>query len=71
VVHLKGLIKSGTALGAFILPVGYRPALPVGFATVNHDVYGLVNVLSDGTVQCFGGYSSQWLDQISFYAPSA
>lgn len=35
-VHLRGLIKSGTANGIYTLPAGYRPAKTVMFATATN-----------------------------------
>lgn len=72
VVHLRGLIKSGTVgASAFTLPVGYRPAdgnLLIG--TISNGAVGRVRVSTDGTVMPESPSSNAWvaLDSISFRA---
>ena len=44
-VHLRGLIRSGTStLTAFVLPEGYRPLLYRHIVTVGNDAVGTVRV---------------------------
>jgi hypothetical protein len=51
IVHLKGLIKSGTiGTSAFTLPEGYRPPLTKRFACPSAGAYGQCDVGADGTV---------------------
>lgn len=51
-VHLEGLVKSGTlGLAAFVLPPGYRPSASRIFAVFSNNTVGMVQVGSDGTVQ--------------------
>jgi hypothetical protein len=50
-VHLRGLIKSGTVTAsAFTLPPGYRPEVNQVFGVVSNGAAGRVDVLTDGTV---------------------
>lgn len=55
VVHLKGLVVSGTSSVVFILPVGYRPTQTRLFATLSDHgtgyVVGGVFIYSNGNVQ--------------------
>ena len=72
VVHLRGLVKNGTASDIFRLPVGYRPArrelLPV---CIDPNIGGRVDVLTSGRVYRVSG-ASGWvsLDGITFRAGS-
>lgn len=69
-VHLKGMIKSGTiGQSAFTLPVGYRVAKTQYFSTCSSNAYGQVNVSSTGTVTPSVG-STSWisLNGITFRA---
>lgn len=51
IVRLKGLIKSGViTAGAFVLPVGYRPAQDAIFATAVSGAAGELRVLTNGFV---------------------
>lgn len=51
IVHLRGLIKSGTVgSAAFTLPPGFRPPLAETFAVLSNGALGRVDVASDGTV---------------------
>ncbi len=51
VVHLRGLVKSGTVGAAiFTLPAGYRPANQELFACVSNDAFGRLDVTSAGNV---------------------
>jgi len=51
-IELKGVIKDGTAgQSAFTLPVGYRPAAHLVFATDNNGGYASVIIEDDGSVK--------------------
>ncbi|NES77323.1 MULTISPECIES: hypothetical protein [Okeania] len=73
IVHLKGLVRNGTANTIFTLPVGYRPAARElhSVATYNNTI-GRVDIFSNGRVQRISG-SSAWvsLDGITFRAGSS
>lgn len=59
-VHLRGLIKSGTAgSNAFVLPTGYQPANEVIIAVManNGAATGYLAVQTDGTVQVNGSWA--------------
>lgn len=50
-VHLRGKIKSGTInTTAFTLPPGHRPVVSEQFPVASNGAFGVVDVLSDGTV---------------------
>lgn len=75
IVHLTGTVKSGTAITAFILPPGYRPASPkiLRWPVVNNSAFGIAEVNSGisataGGVLIYGG--NVWVDlsSISFRA---
>jgi hypothetical protein len=52
VVHLRGLIKSGTVGNtAFTLPPGYRPGVNETFSTISNAAVGRVDCLTSGAVQ--------------------
>ena len=68
IVHLRGLIKSGTiGTSAFVLPTNCRPANTLFIATVSADLFGKLAVYPDGNVTPANG-SNSWfsLDGISF-----
>lgn len=70
VVHLRGLIKSGSMQArAFTLPAGYRPPAREFFGTVSNALFGSVFVDPDGTVVPWSG-SNTWfsLDGLTFRA---
>lgn len=70
VVHLRGLIKSGSMqASAFTLPAGYRPPAREFFGTVSNALFGSVFVDPDGTVVPWSG-SNTWfsLDGLTFRA---
>lgn len=51
IVHLRGLIKSGTVgQPAFNLPPGFRPAVNETFSVLSNGALGRVDVLTDGSV---------------------
>ncbi|NEP94495.1 hypothetical protein, partial [Okeania sp. SIO2F5] len=73
IVHLKGLVKNGTANTIFTLPVGYRPAAQeLHSVATSPNAMARVDILSNGTVQRISG-SSTWisLDGITFRAGSS
>jgi hypothetical protein len=56
VVHLEGVIKSGTMTAtAFTLPAGFRPISQADFPMANNGAVGEVLVKTDGTVVPFTG----------------
>src|SRR5439155_8865031 len=75
IVHLRGLLKSGTVgSAAFTLPSGYRPANKQRFAQVANaggaDVLGTLDVDSSGNaVPAAGGNASLSLAGITFDTP--
>lgn len=51
IVHLEGLIKSGSVgSAAFTLPLGYRPAANVVFGVESNNSHGRVDVDTSGNV---------------------
>jgi hypothetical protein len=72
VVHLKGLIKSGTTTTAtplLNLPAGYRPSEIMIYIVVNSGGFGRVDVYPSGDVQILsGGNGFLSFDGISFRA---
>jgi hypothetical protein len=69
VVHLRGLIKSGTiAQAACTLPVGYRPQANELIVTAANGAFGFVNITSIGQVIPTAPSSNVWfsLDGITF-----
>lgn len=70
IVHLRGLIKSGTLQQTlFTLPTGYRPANTEFISTLSNNAIGSVLIAADGTVKPWDG-SSTWfsLDGVTFRA---
>lgn len=72
IVHIKGLVKSGTTSTAtviFNLPGGYRPLEDQQFATVSEGVFGDGRVMAGGDV-VFDHGTNVWfsLNNISFRA---
>jgi len=69
-VHLEGVIKSGTTTSPtslFVLPVGYRPSTRRKFATVSNGAFASVFIDSDGNVYYESGSNAEFsLDGISF-----
>lgn len=61
-VHLRGLVKNGTAVGTaiFTLPPGYAPAFREAFATVSNGVFGVVEVLTTGDVIASSGSTASF-----------
>lgn len=72
IVHLTGLIKSGTTTvgtNLFILPVGYRPTGALSFPTYSNDgaTIGTLQILSGGNVNIVTGSNVSFsLDGVSF-----
>ena len=68
-VVVQGLIKSGTVTSAaFTLPVSYRPALPLLFATTSNSLFGSLTVNADGTVVPTVGSNVSFCINCSFIA---
>jgi hypothetical protein len=73
-VHLKGLVKNGTATAnVFVLPAGYRPEKRLIFAGLHYDGQTLgcrIDVTEAGEVVAIGITSNSWLsfDNITFKA---
>ena len=70
VVHLKGLLKSGTlTASAFNLPAGYRPAENYNVGVAANAAFGYVLISANGAITPWTG-SNVWfsLDGISFRA---
>jgi hypothetical protein len=72
VVHLKGLIRSGSTTYDTViatLPAGFRPKARILTTTTNTSVYSRIDILPDGQVR-FMGSTNNWLslDTISFVA---
>lgn len=68
-VHLKGVVKNGTADTIFTLPVGYRPAERHVFATIaGGDTLGRLDVDPDGSVVRQAGNNAYFCMSISFLA---
>lgn len=73
VVHLKGLIRSGTLTSGTnlsVLPVGFRPLERKIFAVPAANTHCRVDVVPDGTVVILGCSSNAWLslDSVNFIA---
>ena len=73
VVHLKGLIRSGTLTNGTnltVLPVGFRPLERKIFAVPAANTHCRVDVVPDGTVVILGCTSNAWLslDSVNFIA---
>jgi hypothetical protein len=51
IVHLRGLVKSGTIpSAAFILPSGFRPQYPLYFPVASNNAFGMVIISTGGNV---------------------
>lgn len=69
VVHLRGLVSSGSGLPIFNLPVGYRPYAGCLFAVVANGAFGRVDVNSSGDVALVTGSNTYVsLEGITFRA---
>lgn len=71
-VHLRGVIKSGTAAAGtplFSLPTEYRPEEALSFATTSNSAFARIDIYPDGEVQIMAGSNvSLSLDGIMFHA---
>jgi hypothetical protein len=71
-VHLKGVVKNGTAAAnpIFTLPAGYRPAGDALVASGSNSAFCMVQITSAGVVSCLIGGNTAWvsLDNIHFRA---
>ena len=70
IVHLKGLIASGTLqAAAFTLPAGYRPSGTEVLTATSNESYGQVRINSSGQVIPFAGSNAYYsLDGLTFRA---
>lgn len=68
VVHLKGMVKSGTAATVFTLPAGYRPGGTRRWASVYNGAFGYVQVDASGNVTSSGSGGAIPLDVVQFKA---
>ena len=68
VVHIEGLVKSGT-IGQviFTLPVGYRPAKEFLISTNSNNAVARMDVYDDGTVVPADGSNVFYSIHVSFY----
>lgn len=65
VVHMRGLIKSGTVgATAFTLPAGYRPGVQLLFAIISNEAIARVDVKANGEVVVTNG-SNNWVSLAS------
>jgi lysophospholipase L1-like esterase len=71
-VHLRGLIKSGTAGSGnaiVTLPVGFRPSRRKYISTVSNSAFGVVEIFEDGTIYLSTGTNAfVSFDNITFLA---
>jgi len=68
VVHLKGVIVSGSNSVVFTLPAGYQPAHSLGEIVIRSTGPGSLRVDSTGTVQMSSGAGAATLDGVTFTA---
>ena len=69
VVHLSGLIKSGTiGLSAFTLPAGFRPAGRIAFGSCSNSAFGQLEIESNGQVIPTQGNNASFSINCSFLA---
>lgn len=68
IVHLKGLVCSGSSAVIMTLPEGYRPAGQLLFTVVSGNGFARIDVLNNGEVKLIGTYDSEYvsLTGISF-----
>ena len=68
VVHLRGVINSGTTgATAFTLPAGYRPPASCIFAVASNGAFGVVDITAAGAVSMTSVNNTYVsLDSISF-----
>jgi hypothetical protein len=66
-VSIRGSIKSGTiGLACATLPVGYRPLLAQGRATLSNGAFGVLTIDSAGAIVPFNGSNAQFTIDTSF-----
>lgn len=71
IVHVKGIIKSGTAtlgIPLLTLPAGYRPLATKNIPTVSNDVFGYFQISATGTLAIVAGTNSSFSIECSFRA---
>lgn len=68
VVHLKGLLRTGTAGPIFKLPAGYRPARALVEIAWRASGAAEIIISSDGAVDAASGSGSLDLDSLTFRA---
>lgn len=71
-VHLRGVVKNGTAVGTviFTLPPSYAPAFREVFAVSSNGSFGAIDVMTSGdVVASVGSTASFSLSGISFRTP--
>lgn len=68
-VHLRGLIRSGTAGTVFTLPVGYRPLFRRIYPCVSNQTIARLDVRADGVIE-LAAYNNAWvsLEGVTFKA---
>lgn len=69
-VHLRGLVKNGSAGNMFVLPVGYRNTKNQHFAAMAQGAFALIRIDINGTVQVSGHVGTAYVtvDGITFKA---
>lgn len=69
IVHVKGLVKSGTiGQDVFTLPGGYRPKQGMHLPTASNAAFGMIQVLSSGAVRAANGSNTYFSLEFSFPA---
>jgi hypothetical protein len=66
-VHVRGLVKSGTAITVFTLPTGFRPPFHEVFPNLSSSGFVYTDVLSGGAVRTHGASGFSSLDTIRFH----
>ena len=64
-VHLQGLIKSGTTTSGtafFTLPAGYRPGVRLIFPVTSNNAIARVDIQTNGDVTANAGVASNWVN---------
>lgn len=68
-VEVRGLIKSGANLTTIMqLPTGYRPAASLIMATFTNEVFGRVDVQSDGIIAAISTNPASLSINFTFFA---
>lgn len=71
IVHIKGVIKSGTTTAStvlFTLPAGYMPLLTKLFPTISNDLFGYFQINSFGSLLFITGSNASFSVECSFRA---